>query len=357
MTRRIVQMRHTLQTLALIISIVNTSNSGIRDIHWTIGPNMPEFRKAGCATVFDGKVISVFGMRQPWGEMETMYIYDPKQDWWLRGPNAPIGQSYVQGTTCQGAFYAIGGRTRRVHAHCYRLEASMDETFVWTQMPDMNEAKAWAPSVAIDAKIYVLGGSAGTHGPTLNTVEMLDTSKSSPEWKIVSSIPGESRGWSAAAAVNGKIYLIGGKHFFWPKPKKGDDRKFFGDVLVYDPATREWDSKNPLPYLLGGMDCAVYKNRFIIVLGGAALISSYSAEMSNVYRRIEGHESYYSPFVLVYDTLSDNWTRLPSILPVPTHDIRVALLEDKVYALGGENIEPANSNTTPWLRIGQIVEN
>jgi hypothetical protein len=41
-------------------------------------------------------------------------------------------------------------------------------------------------------------------------------------------------------------------------------------------------------------------------------------------------------------------------MPVPTNDIRVVLLGDRLYALGGENIEPATSNTTPWLRIGRI---
>ena len=50
----------------------------IADVAWEPGPNLPEFRKGGCATVLDGKVISVFGMRQPWGEMATMYVYDPK---------------------------------------------------------------------------------------------------------------------------------------------------------------------------------------------------------------------------------------------------------------------------------------
>ena len=45
---------------------------------------------------------------------------------------------------------------------------------------------------------------------------------------------------------------------------------------------------------------------------------------------------------------------MPSVLPTPTNDIRVVLHKDKLYALGGENIEPATSNTTPWLRIGQI---
>ena len=77
-------MRWTLSTIALMVGMVDATYSEIKDIQWKIGPNIPEFRKGGCATDLGGKIISVFGMRQPWGEMETMYIYDPAQDWWFR---------------------------------------------------------------------------------------------------------------------------------------------------------------------------------------------------------------------------------------------------------------------------------
>ena len=57
---------------------------------------------------------------------------------------------------------------------------------------------------------------------------------------------------------------------------------------------------------------------------------------------------------MVEEEGADRWTVLPSLLPMPTNDIRVVLIGDTLYALGGENIEPATSNTTAWLRIGAI---
>jgi len=45
---------------------------------------------------------------------------------------------------------------------------------------------------------------------------------------------------------------------------------------------------------------------------------------------------------------------MPSRLLRPTNDIRVVILGDKIYALGGENIERDTCNTTAWFRIGQI---
>jgi N-acetylneuraminic acid mutarotase len=327
----------------------------IADITWEIGPNLPEFRKGGCATALDNKVISVFGMRQPWGEMDTMYVYDPVTNWWSRGLKGPVGQCYVQGAECGGAFYAIGGRKGSVRKECYRLSIE-DGAYRWSKVPPLNDARGWAPSAAVDGKIYVFGGAKGGHGPTLKSVEMVDTNAENPAWRVVSEIPGISRGWLGCAAVGGKLFILGGYHFFEPKPSEGTDRKRVREVLEFDPVSGEWRARKPLPYPLSGMDTCVYRDRYIIVVGGACYPEDYSDELRKRWEESDRYESYYCPFVLVYDTQEDTWSVLPSLMPVPTNDIRVVLLNNRLYALGGENIEPATSNTTPWLRIGAIVE-
>ncbi len=330
--------------------------SGITDITWELGPNLPEFRKGGCATVLGGKIVSVFGMRQPWGEMATMYVYDPSSNWWQRAPDAPLGQTYVQGAESGGAFFAIGGRSAQrggVHNECYRLRSVHGE-YAWDRIATLNVKRAWAPSIATGNKLIVFGGSQGGHGPTLGSVELLDLAQRGAKWKIVSDIPGDSRGWSGAAAVGGQAYLIGGSHFFTPKPAQGPDRKRLREVWQFNPDTGEWLARQPLPYGLAGFDCCVYDNRYIIVVGGAPESADYTPEMRKLSERDRFHKSYYCPFVLVYDTHADQWHRLPTLMPVPTNDIRVVLHENKIYALGGENVEPATSNTTPWLRIGTI---
>ncbi len=340
-------------TVALIV-MGTPLQSGIHDITWRLGPNLPEYRKGGCGAALDGKVISVFGMRQPWGEMNTMYVFDPEIDWWSRGPSAPVGQCYVQGAECGDAFYAIGGRKGQVRKECYRLEE--DGLYRWKQVADLNQARGWAPSVAIGSKLYVFGGAQGGHGPTLNDVETLDTAKPGSKWRTIASIPGHSRGWLGAAAAGGKVYVFGGSHFFEPKPSKGPDRKQLKEMLEFDPKTANWKVRSPLPYRLSGMDCCVYEDRYIIVVGGAAKVSDFSPELRKVYEKTDRYQSYYCPFILVYDTKTDRWNTLPSVLPMPTNDIRVVLIGNKLYIIGGENIEPATSNTTAWFRIGTIVK-
>jgi len=328
----------------------------IGDITWTLGPNLPEFRKGGCATALAGKVVSVFGMRQPWGEMDTMYVYDPATAWWQRGPHAPIGQTYVQGTRWNDAFYSIGGRSQAkggVHPACFRLRFA-NEKWQWQQLADLNQARGWAPSVAVDGSLYVFGGSQGGHGPTLGSVEMLDTSDQRPAWETIAEIPGLSRGWCGATASGGKIYVMGGSHMVTEKETGRVNRKRLNEVWQFDPTTRQWEARQPLPYRLSGFDCTVYRDRYIIVVGGCAETEDFTPEMHTIQQRDRFYKSYYCPFVLVYDPAADRWHRMGSTLPMPTNDIRVVLLDGKLYALGGENIEPATSNTTPWLRIGTI---
>jgi N-acetylneuraminic acid mutarotase len=340
----------------LNLSFCTAQKYEISDIKWKLGSNLPEFRKGGCLTVFNGKVISVFGMRQPWGEMNTMYIYDPKTDLWSKGPNGPIGQTYVQGIEYKGDFYSPGGRSASqggVHNLCYRLQFKNGQ-YTWNQIASMKEAHAWAPSASAGDKIFIFGGAKKGHGPTMGSVEMIDFQESSPQWKIISTIPGKTRGWSGAVAVKGIIYLIGGTHFYEPDTGSGEDRKRLNEVLKFNPETYEWEKKFNIPFSLAGFDTVVYKDRYIIVVGGCPNYADFTEKLNSEQQKDRFYKSYYSPFILVYDTLNDNWHKIPSRLPVPTNDIRVVLIGNKLYALGGENIEPATSNTTPWLRIGEI---
>ncbi len=334
----------------------------ITDISWEIGPNIPEFRKGSMATVMGGKVISAFGMRQPWGEMDTTYIYDPVTNWWSRGPNGPIGQTYGEGTELGNDYLAIGGRSKGlggVHGKCYRLTFRGGQ-YRWSEIPSLNEARGWAPSAAVGKRAFVFGGGVGTMTglQTISSVEAWDSANPKEPWKIVAAIPGLSRGWSSAAAVNGKIYLMGGSHFY-PRqagqPAKQPDRVQFNEVWEFNPETYEWKAKAALPYTLAGFDSCVYKDRYIIVAGGhAPKEGDFSREALEQWRGTKFHAAHYCPFVLVYDTKTDGWQRLPSLMPMPTNDIDLVIMGDRLYALGGENKEPATSNTTPWLRIGRI---
>lgn len=330
------------------------------DIRWSLGPDLPEYRKGGCLTILDGKIISVFGMRYPWGEMATMYVFDPHDGQWRREADAPVGQCYVEGTECGSAFYAIGGRGAlqrgKVHNACFRLDA-IGGQYNWHRIADLKEPRGWAPSAAVGTRLFVFGGSQGGHGPTLASVEMLDTATEKPSWSKVTDIPGDSRGWCGAASLGGKLYVLGGSHFFSPRPKSGSDRKRTSEVWQLDPETYRWTQRQPLPVRLSGFDCCTFADRYIIVVGGAYEDADLTAEMRAAQREDPSYASYYCPFVFVYDAQRDKWQHLPSLMPKSTNDIRVVVHQGRIYAAGGENVDPATSNTTRWFRIGKIITN
>jgi len=336
------------------------ASGAVVDIRWSLGQDLPEYRKGGCLTVLDGRITSVFGMRFPWGEMATMYVFDPREGQWRREADAPVGQCYVEGTECGSTFYSVGGRGAlergKVHNACFRLDA-IDGRYAWRRIADLKESRGWAPSAAIGTKLFVFGGSQGGHGPTLSSVEMLDTATEQPAWSKVADIPGDSRGWCGAASVGEKLYVLGGSHFFSPRPQSGPDRKRTNEVWQLDPEAHQWTRRQPLPVRLSGFDCCTLADRYIIVVGGAYEAADLTPEMRAAQQESPLHASYYCPFVFLYDAHRDKWQHLPSLVPMPTNDIRAVVHQGRIYAVGGENVDPATSNTTRWFRIGKIITN
>ena len=165
---------HKIFLLILILTtiLMNSIHAQIKDIDWEIWLNLPEFRKGGCFGIIGKKLVSVFGMRFPWGEMASMYVFNPEENLWTRGPDGPMRQCYVEGIECNGKFYSIGGRQGTCHNRCFWLSEKKDQ-YIWSALPQLNDRREWVPSFVIDNCLYVLGGSAGNFGPTLKSVEAL----------------------------------------------------------------------------------------------------------------------------------------------------------------------------------------
>ena len=342
-----------------ILAGVCPATAEIEDVHWTLGPDFPHLRKGGALGVVDGKIIAACGMQQPWREAESAYLLDfADPSGWARLPDRPVGRCYVQGVGLGDSLYVVGGRLEgktRTDGHRLTLRGG---TWTWRPLPPLGQHRGWAPVVALGSRLLAVGGFAvedwgGRLASTLHSIEMMDTAAAEPAWKELTRIPGKSRGWLSAAAVGGKLYLFGGSEVVWRGPD-ARRREPLDEVAVFDPADSSWRTLPPLPFCLSGSDCIVYEDRYVLVFGGAC--PAYPAELQRRKEAIEGHEHYYNPFVLVYDTQQPGCRVLPSPMPYPTNDIRAVGIGSTVLTLAGENIEKATSNTTRWVRIGTIVE-
>src|SRR5687767_12067732 len=112
-----------------------------------------------------------------------------------------------------------------------------------------------------NGKLYVLGGYPPQQGPnrTKTTVQIYDIA--SDTWQLGPPLP-QPNNHGMAASVNGKIYLLGGQ--------TTDDQNgatAVNTVYEFDPARGTWVEKAPMPTARSG-GSAVALNGKIYVAGG-----------------------------------------------------------------------------------------
>ena len=133
------------------------------------------------------------------------------------------------------------------------------------------------------------------------------------------------------AAVNGKIYAIGGS----------TENGFVGTNEEYDPATDTWSFKKPMPTPRYGFGIAVYQNK-IYCLGGFSAGGYYSNES------IKGVNE-------VYDPATDTWeTKEP--IPTPRRGLGANVVNGKIYVTGGH--VPNSSSLTGFstLSLNEVYD-
>jgi len=195
----------------------------------------------------------------------------------------------------------------------------------WTGLAPMPTRRGAAAAAAVNGKIYVIGGAAQLEGDkspslhpsrpnrSLGTVEEYDPATNT--WRARVSMP-TARNHVAIGAVKGKIYVIGGRlgsAFIGAMPSNTDL------VQEYDPATDMWVLKAPMPTPRSGMASAVIGDK-IYVAGGEAQTYEYLA----AFRAFE-----------VYDPATNRWEKLPS-MPIPRHGIAGAALGNRFHLVAGD---------------------
>ena len=157
-----------------------------------------------------------------------------------------------------------------------------------------------------NGKLYVLGGYPPWEGPnrTQRTVQVYDIA--ADRWELGPQLP-QPNNHGMAAAVNGKIYMIGGQ--------TTDDQQgatAVNTVYELDPAVGTWVTKAPMPTARSGGVAVVADGR-IYVAGG---------------RVPRGHD------FAVYDPATDRWEVLPN-LPSQRNHITGAAINGRIHIVGG----------------------
>jgi N-acetylneuraminic acid mutarotase len=217
--------------------------------------------------------------------------YDMSSRTWSSRSPMKEANTLMSAVSLNGLCYLFGGQTRAFGwsgPTTSRVESYDPASDTWQTLSDMPTPRNWVNAVSVAGKIYAIGGATGgpgngRYGPS-TIVEVYDPATDS--WSSASSMP-TLRGMSAAAAVNDRIYVIGGNRGY-------RDPSYMTTVEEYEPATDTWRSRASLPTGLG-MISAVAHDGKIYVLGGT---TGYDGEWT------------YTGDSFEYDPAIDSWRKV-----------------------------------------------
>jgi len=316
----------TVTVFALLFFSVAVEAQG----HWTKAAPFPEPMEETHAVTANGKLYVMGGFLPPGIAPGIVYEYDPSTDKWTKKKTMPLPAHHMAMAEYQGKIYVIGGLVRGSEPggwapidNAWEYDPANDS---WKALPPMPSGKRGAAiAEEVGGKIYVIGGAALEPGSketalfnsrphrSVGTNEAYDPA--TQKWLVRSPMP-TARNHAASGAVDGKIYVIGGRvgSAFIPVGSNTDI------VEVYDPALDQWGAlRQRMPHARSAVACGTYGGK-IYVAGG----ETQSTEAMAVFRALEA-----------YDPATNTWAILPS-MPVGRHGLSGSFLGNGFHLMTGQ---------------------
>jgi N-acetylneuraminic acid mutarotase len=286
---------------------------------WTKAAPFPHPEEELYGTVVNGKWYVLGGFGIGGNAPGLVFEYDPAADRWTQKKDMPVHVHHQAQAEHNGKLYVFGGCLKGISGeggtqNAWEYDPVADSWRALAQMP-VKRCSAIAEQVA--GKIYVIGGlepmenGQGTRVSGRN--EMYDPD--SDTWTSRSPMP-TTRNHAFSGAVNGKIYVIGGRLGAGNIPVTTN----VDTVEEYDPATNLWGPvKERMPTPRSGGGYTVCNGR--IFAGGGEWITR---ELHAAFKALEA-----------YDPATNTWQVLPS-LPGAVHGNAFGCLNGKLHTVSGK---------------------
>jgi len=181
--------------------------------------------------------------------------------------------------------------------------------------------------VELDDKIYVVGGFTPDGKGSLDTLQVYDTKTDT--WTMGSPLP-KPLHHLAGATFDGKIYVVGGFEYdLWPLATWLGKNYLF----IYDPTSDTWVRGADMPTERGALTADFIDGKLYAV-GGKNVLSHGIGGM--IFQEIP------YPINEVYDPVTNSWEQ-KAPMPTPRDHIASAVVNEKMYAIGGREGHRSNS--------------
>ena len=193
---------------------------------WVKAAAFPEAGEELLGAAANGKMYVFCGLAPGWKPIGMVYEYDPATDKWTKKKPMALASHHVAFTEMNGKIYAFGGFVPPESGppawvpinNAWEYDPAAD---TWKALAPMPTKRGSPVAVALNGKIYVIGGATtppnqpdvtAVHPArphvVLGTVEEYDPATDT--WRARTSMP-TPRNHAVGAAVNGKVYVIGGR--------------------------------------------------------------------------------------------------------------------------------------------------
>lgn len=196
-----------------IVEVYNT-----RTNTWSRARDMPTLRRGFRTAVVDGEIYVIGGaifdrQRDLRVATDLVEAYDPLTERWKKRASMPTKRTWVDTAVVNNKIYAIGGEVSPRHGvppadeFFARIEEYNPRTDRWRKRPDMPMFKFAYSTVAVDKKIYLIGGYNRDNGfKDLASIDVYEPSLN--RWGTIPPLPMPKV--APAVVVNGVIYVLGG---------------------------------------------------------------------------------------------------------------------------------------------------
>ena len=217
-------------------------------------------RGLAASASIDGKIYVMGGMRFNGGNydlsgLKTAEAYDPLTNTWdstlADMPTKRWGHSAV---ALNGKIYVIGGTTITPNFAYASVEVYDPQSNTWSTKSDMPTARYCLTACSLDGNIYAIDGWLDSgNGPIYDKVEVYNPE--SDTWNTETPMP-VARAVLASIVLDGKIYVYGGARTGHP---------CIGTSAIYELSYDDIFAQQPYvdkPYAIKNIDSVLFKTRF-----------------------------------------------------------------------------------------------
>ena len=165
---------------------------------------MPETRMSGAAVSLGDFIYVAGGV----GGTDALLRYDPVLDTWERLAPLSRQREHLAAVALDDKLYVLGGRWADVGTLA-TVDVYDPEADTWQNGPSMLAARSGFGATVVDGKIVVAGGELLDRQPwrALSSVEIYEPAGG--QWSLLPELPVGLHGFPLASA-DGRVYAIGG---------------------------------------------------------------------------------------------------------------------------------------------------